>query len=463
MEAKELRSKIDAQMAAAQAVEDGWNAKPESKTDAMPKELQDQMAAHYGKVDELRAQLDLENRKADHSKFMNDPEAPATASRGNWRNAAPGEGDEDIDPKSWREITVKTMQFSPAAGAMLAADIPVRYHVPLAVQGKGYSPAHEAYLRKGRDQMGPNDLKTLSEGLDSAGGFLVPEDYQTELIKKIMTMATVRARARLATTSRDMAQWPKINYTTDDKYTSGVRVTWTGELPATSTAHRVTDPQMGLYSVPIHTMMASLPMSNNLVEDAAFDIIGVSTDLLAEAAALDENDAFITGSGIGRPMGILTQVDGDGPASVVSGTAATLTADGVINLAYALPAQYETGAAFLMAKQTEKVIRQLKATDNTYLWPVWPQFGNFAPAPRQLLDYPVMRDEFVPAVSAGAYPIIFGDFKGYLVLDRVGMSIQRLTDSAYAELNLTGLLLRKRVGGQIIEPWRLKVQKVAAS
>ncbi len=459
MDAKSIRSEIDKLMSQAASIEQEWAGKSEP----MPVEKQTEMAGVLGKVDEWKAQLDLVNRKSNLDSHFNEPVAEPTATRGHWRAAAPGEGDEEIDAKSWRETEIRSVRVDPIYGLPVVDNIKIRFHVPLKVQSKDYSSAFEDYLRSGKEGMGPQDRKTLTEGVDSAGGFLVPEDYQTELIKKMATMATIRNRARVATTGRDIAKWPKVNYSTDDKYTSGVRLTWTGESPASSSVHRVTDPTFGLYSVPVHTAMASMPMSNDLIEDSAFDIMGISSDLLAEAFTLDENDAFINGNGIGRPMGILTQVGGDGPSSVVSGTAATLTADGIIDLAYALPAQYESGAVWVMAKGTEKVIRKLKDGENNYLWPVWPQQGGFAPAPKELLGYPTMRDEFMPAIAANAYPIIFGDLRGYLVLDRVGLSVQRLTDSAYSELNLTGLLARKRVGGQTIEPWRIKVQKIAAS
>lgn len=458
MEPKDILAKIDALMAEAETIDQEWAGKNEP----MPADVQTKMTGILGKVDEWKAQLDLLKRKGDLKSYMEDPAGPPRASQADWRKAAPGEGDADIDPQAWREISIKTVSIDPIYGVAVVGEKKVRFHVPLGVQKKGYPSAFEAYLRKGSGDMGPNDRKTLTEGSDAAGGFLSPEEYQTELIRKIATQATIRNRARVATTGRDLAKWPKLHYTTDDKYTSGVRLTWTGETPTTSTVHRVTDPQFGLYSIPVHTAMASMPMSNDLLEDAAFDIMGISSDLLSEAFTLGENDAFINGNGSGRPMGILTQVDGDGPASVVSGTAATLTADGIIDLAYALPAQYESNASWLFAKGTEKIIRKLKDSQNNYLWPIWPQQGNFAPAPRELLGFPTLRDEFMPAVAANAYPIIFGDLRGYLVLDRVGISIQRLTDSAYAELNLTGLLARKRVGGQVIEPWRIKAQKVSA-
>lgn len=456
VEATRLRAQMEAKLAEAQTLQAEW----EGKTEPMPAEVSEKVTKALGEFDAFKAQLDLANRLAAGDDFMNTPGASKTAGT-DWRQAAPGEGDAPVDEKSWREIEVKSVRVDPFLGVPIVESKTVRYHVPLTVQKKGYQPAFENYLRKGMNDLGPQDRKTLSEGTDSAGGFLVPEDYQTELIKKIATNATIRSRARVGTTSRDIAKWPKIHYTTDDKYTSGVRVTWTGEAPTSSTVHRVTDPVFGLYSIPIHTCMASLPLYNDLIEDSAFDVVGVSSELLAEAFTLGENDTFINGSGIGRPMGILTQVDGDGPASVVSGTAATLTADGLINLAYALPAQYEANAAWVFRKATEQVIRKLKDTSNNYLWPVIGSMGNFAPAPKELLGFPTLRDEFMPAIADSAYPIIFGDLRGYLVLDRVGISVQRLSE-IYAETNITLLLARKRLGGQTIEPWRMKVQKVSA-
>lgn len=456
VEATRLRAQMEAKLAEAQTLQAEW----EGKTEPMPAEVSEKVTKALGEFDAFKAQLDLANRLAAGDDFMNTPGASKTAGT-DWRQAAPGEGDAPVDEKSWREIEVKSVRVDPFLGVPIVESKTVRYHVPLTVQKKGYQPAFENYLRKGMNDLGPQDRKTLSEGTDSAGGFLVPEDYQTELIKKIATNATIRSRARVGTTSRDIAKWPKIHYTTDDKYTSGVRVTWTGESPTSSTVHRVTDPVFGLYSIPVHTCMASLPLYNDLIEDSAFDVVGVSSELLAEAFTLGENDTFINGSGIGRPMGILTQVDGDGPASVVSGTAATLTADGLINLAYALPAQYESNAAWVFRKATEQVIRKLKDTSNNYLWPVIGSMGNFAPAPKELLGFPTLRDEFMPAIADSAYPIIFGDLRGYLVLDRVGISVQRLSE-IYAETNITLLLARKRLGGQTIEPWRMKVQKVSA-
>jgi HK97 family phage major capsid protein len=470
MTIKELQARYASLLQQAKDLAKPFEAKEDGEEpEEMPQEVAEKIDALLGESDKVKLQIKRAERVADGEKFMAESAGTQAAhlegsAQTDWRPAGPSEGMQEIDIKAWHEIEVPRAYVDPVYGIVNVINQKVRFHIPLAVQeSKDYQPAFESYLRKDFADMGPNDRKTLSEGVDSAGGFLVPPDYHVELIKKIATMATIRPNARVVQTSRDIAQWPRVIYTADDEYTSGVRLTWTGETPASATSHRVSDPVFGLYQIPVHTAMASMPVTNTLLEDSAFDIFGVSQDLIAEAFSLGENDAFINGDGVSRPMGILTEAGtANGPATVNSGDANLMTADGVIDLAYALPAQYERNAKFLFNKQTEKAIRQLKdAVDGNYLWPIVAGVGNFGPAPRTLLEFPVMRDEFMPDVAASAYPALFGDFTGYLVLDRVGLSIQRLSE-LYAETNITLLLARKRVGGQLVQPWRLKAQVISA-
>lgn len=445
MDIQKLQIAYKGKLAEARALTDQYKEKPEDMTP----EVMAQVNGLLGQADEIKVKLDMARQLADAEGLAAEPMGTKAAHHG-WRDAGPDEGLPDVDAKSWREVK--------------AGDQTLRVYIPEAVTAKGYASAFDAYLRKGYRDLGPQDRKTLTAGSDSAGGFLIPEDYHLEIIKKTATMATIRANARVAQTSRDMAKWPRITYTTDDNYTSGVRMTWTGESPASATAHRVTDPVFGLLTIPVHTAMASVPFSNDLLDDAAFDVLGIGSDLLGEAFALGENDAFINGNGIGRPMGILAEVDeSTGPASVVSGSAASLTSNGLIDLAYALPPQYERNAKWYMAKGTEKVIRKLVGTTSgEYEWPVVNSVGGLGAVNSALLGYPIVRDQFIATPTTNGYPVIFGDMRGYLVLDRVGLSLQRL-DELYAETNITVLLARRRVGGQLIAPWQLKVQKCATS
>jgi HK97 family phage major capsid protein len=446
MNSKELMAKAATALAEAKALQAQAGEK-------MTPEISAKIAEALGKSDEFKAQGELAKRVEDGEKFFGEPAAPKAAPVG-WRPAGPDEGDAPVDPKAFRQIEVDTPVGKKT----------IRFHVPLTVQGKGYSPAFEAYLRKGIDSMGPQDRKTLTEGTDSAGGFTVPEDYQTEVIKKMAAATVIRALARVQQTGRDILSWPRITYATNNIYTSGVRLTWTGEAPATASVHRVTDPVFGVIKIPVHTAMASMPMSNDLLEDSAFDMFGMSSDLFGEAFALGEDDVFINGTGIAQPLGLLNSPGStDRIGTAASGTTSSLTADGLISLFYAVPAQYRLNAAFVMNSATMAVVEKLKDLSLRYLVQSMVN-GSLASAQFEVIKGKrVLCDEFMPDVAASAYPIVFGDFKGYIIADRVGLSLQRLTDSAYSELNLTGLLARKRVGGQLAEPYRLKAQGVAAA
>lgn len=447
MDMGQLRALYAQKVNEARALTDKWKGKEAE----MPKEDIDRVNVLLGEADELKVKLDLAQRMGAAGAFLSEPAAEPQAAFHGFRETAPGEGEAVVDGKSWRSVKVMTV----------AGEREFRYNVPLSVQAKDYASAFEAYIRHGKDGLGPNDRKTLSVGVDSAGGFLVPEDMQTEIIRKVATDAMIRSRARVIQTGRDIVTWPRVNYTTDDKYTSGVRFTWTGETPSSSTVHRVTDPVFGEIKIPVHTAMASLPLTNVLLEDAAFDVAGIASDLLGEAFTLGEDDVFLNGTGDARPVGLLAQVDGNGPASTTSGSTSTVGSEDIVNLYYALPAQYRRRATWLMNSQTMKQIDSIVDTNGRYLVQSLVNGSLASPEFEMLKGKPVLVDEFMPDISTNAYPIVFGDLSGYMIVDRVGLSVQRLTE-LYAETDITLLLARKRVGGYTIRPWQLKALKASS-
>jgi HK97 family phage major capsid protein len=133
---------------------------------SMPAEEAKKVEAILGSADELKVQIDLAGRLAAGDAYMSEPAGTLAAHHG-WRDAGQDEGMAPVDAKSWREVEVK----------MAWGETRVyRFNIPAAVEKKGYGPAFESYLRNGKEGLGPTDRKTLSEGVDSAGGFLVPED-----------------------------------------------------------------------------------------------------------------------------------------------------------------------------------------------------------------------------------------------------------------------------------------------
>lgn len=419
-------------------------------TDPMPQEVQDQIAGLLGKSDTIKAQLQLAQKLADGKEFIGEP----THDGVDWRQAAPNEGNAPTDAKGWHNLTVET-----AFGKK-----EVRYQVPIATQAKGYADMFNEYLRRGYENVKerwPKEAKTLSEGLDSAGGFLVPPDIQAGIIKKTMGMTAMRPNATVKTTSRDKMQFARRVYNTDDKYTSAARVTWTGEQPASSTTSRVTDPVYGQIDIPVYVAMASMPVTNSVLEDNAYDLEGDVASVLGEANALGEDVAFVSGSGVAQPFGVMTNIDTTNyVASVVSGSGTAVLADGLIALYFGVPAQYRMNAKWIMDSATMQAVEKLKDSQNRYLVQSLIN-GSLASAQFDTIKgKPVFIDEFMPDIAANAFPILFGDVSGYYIVDRVGYSIQRNT-MLYQETDITLFISRKRVGGFPAEAFKMRAQKIS--
>jgi len=134
----------------------------------------------------------------------------------------------------------------------------------------------------------------------------------------------------------------------------------------------------------------------------------------------------------------------------------------LLDLNLSLPEQYDSNARYLMNKTgSYKTVRKLKDSNNRYL--LGNGLGDSGMVTgnlRELDGYPIVWSGLMPDPAANATPIIFGDFQGYQLVNRVGFSIQVLRE-LYAELNQVAIVGRIRFGGQVIEPWRLKIQKCA--
>lgn len=301
---------------------------------------------------------------------------------------------------------------------------------------------------------------TMGESIDSLGGFAAPVDFQTRVIERIQGLAVVRSRAAVDTTSRDRVEYPVIKGG-DSRYTSAVRTSWTSEV---NLADITTNLTLGSEVIPVHTMMAEAWLSRNSVEDAAFNIEEHLTRRIGESAALEENEKFLIGTGAGAPQGILPGgSNGLSLSRVFSGSTTGVTWDQILALYYGVASQYRANAVWLMEGATALAISQLKDSNFGYLWqPFQYQGGAMGPEP-MLRGKAVLEDEAMPSIANGAYPIVFGDMSGYQIIDRVGMTIERYLDSAPARKNAIVYVMRRRVGGQVIEPWRFSVMQCATS
>lgn len=331
-----------------------------------------------------------------------------------------------------------------------------------------------------RSGMKATEMKVLQAGVDESGGFWMPPDYRTELVKKTAAYATVRPNATVITTGSDLVTFPKVTYTSDQKYTSGVRFSWNGEAPAANITE-ATNPVAGRINIPVNVATAAIFLSRTMVEDAAFDILGYCSELFAEAFGLGEEDSFWNSVGAGTPEGILkhsaasvTSGTGDGmvvnsghASALTWGAAAAPTAavtKGILGIETALPPQYEFNAKWFANKMTYSSIRGLTDTQTRPLWQQTdaPGLTNYVRGlPQTLLGYPIEKSQFIPDIAADALAAAFGDMRGYTIADRVGLSIEVFRE-VLGLRDLVAVYARKRVGAALTQPWRMKILKIAS-
>ncbi len=306
-------------------------------------------------------------------------------------------------------------------------------------------------------------LKTdMSEAIDTLGGFMVPEDVRLDMIERLPGLTAIRPGADVSPTSSDVMT--KVVVTGGGKrHVGNVRMTWVGDVPATGDA--ATNPTFGLEKTPIHISLATLRIPRALLEDSAFPITNKCSEWVADEAALDEDEQFLIGNGIAKPQGILpgsanglglTEVNsGEADELTFSGAAGT-TGKGINALRYGVARQYRNGAVWIMNDTTASVVSQMLDGTGRPLW----QPSVIEGEPDRLLGYPVLTDEAMPDIAANAYPIIFGNRKGYQIADRVGMSVIR-DETTHSEEDIVKMVFRRRLGGQVARAWTLAVMKIA--
>lgn len=308
----------------------------------------------------------------------------------------------------------------------------------------------------------PRQIKTtMVEAVGTLGGYIVPADFQAQIVERLPGMTVMRPRANKITTSRDSVSLAA-DSGGDDQYTSNVREYFVNEVPSGTASE--TNLTFNMLDVPVNTAMASVPLSKNLVEDAAVNIVAHLSNKLAEAAAINEDNRFLTGDGVGKPQGILPGGSNLSTrlTEVNSGSAATLESwDRLVRMTFGIASQYLANAVWIGRRSTFQAIAELKDGNGQYLWRS--TLGdNVSGLNRTLLGFPVLLQESLPAIGANTYPLLFGDLGAYTIVDRVGMTIERYDDSTTAKTNTVEYVMRRRFGGQLLEAYRLCVMKIAA-
>ena len=223
-------------------------------------------------------------------------------------------------------------------------------------------------------------------------------------------------------------------------------------------------PQIARISIPLHELSALPKASQRLLDDSAFDIETWLAARIGDKFARAEADAFVNGDGVDKPTGFLPHpaVDNDSWAwdsigYVPTGVDGDVTADAIIDLVYALGAEYRANGTFVMNSKTAGTVRKLKDNDGRFVWVDGLAVGE----PARLMGYRVLIAEDMPDIDDDAMAIAFGDFSaGYTVAERPDLRVLRDPFSAKPHVLFYAT---KRVGGAVSDFAAIKLMKFAAS
>lgn len=193
--------------------------------------------------------------------------------------------------------------------------------------------------------------------------------------------------------------------------------------------------QFGSVTLKAHTYRTEIiPVSVELLQDAAFDVESFIADLLADRFAAGLNYDLTKGTGENAPKGITLD------AKAVNLAGAGIIYDDIVNLRKAVKAKYITGASYMMSTATECDIMLLKGADDRPLW--MPSMRDDAPA--TILGKPVVINDDMDANT-----IIFGDLKTYKARIARDFSVSVLKE-ALMEYLAVGVMGFGRADGKLV-------------
>ena len=315
----------------------------------------------------------------------------------------------------------------------------------------------DQYLRRGIES--GLETKAVGNSTDAIGGYAVPREIDEVIDRTLSAISPIRAIANVVKVGS--AGYRKL--VTSGGTPSG----WVGfeaARPETNTPNftEIVPASGELYANPA--------ASQQMLDDAMFDVEAWLASEIATEFARAEGMAFVKGTGASQPLGFLSspnattadgvramgtlQTIGTGVAGAFPAASPT---DKLLDLVQSLRQPYRQGAVFVMNSATLARIRKFKTSDGAFLW----QPALSAGQPASLLGYPVVEAEDMPDIAANSLSIAFGNFKaGYLIAERGETQILR---DPYSNKPFVHFYASKRVGGAVSNSEAIKLMKFAAA
>jgi HK97 family phage major capsid protein len=313
----------------------------------------------------------------------------------------------------------------------------------------------DQYLRRGIEA--GLETKALGSSSGTIGGYAVPQEIDAQIDNTLMAISPIRGIANVVKVGS--AGYRKLIASGG---TPSGWVAYEADRPETNT------PTFSEIVPASGELYANPAASQQMLDDAMFDVEKWLAEEIATEFARAEGAAFVGGGGVNQPLGFLSSptsaaVDSVRPmgtlqtigTGVSGGFAGTDPEDALIDLVQALRSPYRQGAVFVMNSTTAAEIRKFRTSTGAFIF----QPSLAAGQPATLLGYPLIEAEDMPDIAAGSLSIAFGNFKaGYVIAERNATQILR---DPYSHKPYVHFYATKRVGGQVVNSEAIKLLQFA--
>lgn len=308
-----------------------------------------------------------------------------------------------------------------------------------AVDTDGYRAALDVYARQGLNGIIPEHRNALQVGTSTEGGYLVPTEFETQMVALLADEDPIRALAHKITTASDR------NIPVETSKGTFSYIAEEGAYGTTS------DPAFGQVVLSAFKSGGIIKVADELLQDSFFNLEQYLIENAASRFSTLEETEFANGNGTSRPKGIFNtaSVAGVSVPNLDAGSTTVITADNLVDLYHKIGRRYRQNAVFVMNDATVKYLRKIKtgiSGDTTYVW----QPSLVAGQPDMILGRPVVVTGGAPIIASAAKTICFIDLSKYYVCDRLGTTMQRLNE-LYAANGQVGFRFTRRNDGRLVD------------
>ena len=276
--------------------------------------------------------------------------------------------------------------------------------------------------------------KALRRGSAGSGNFIVPDTFEQKLVKGLTDKSVLRKLCTVLKTNTTM-RIPTI--------IADGEATWIPENEPVQFSEAV----YGEIVLDAYKLAHKVIVSDEMLEDAQFDVEDYIRQLFVESVSAAEELALFIGDGNGKPTGLLHQAS----TGWVSEKAGDITYDDILNLIHSVKSPYRKNAVLVMSEDAITKLLSIIHYHGDSPWDVSLKDGTT----KTLFGYPVYTTNYLDRVLPGTKPVLFGDFSYFWIGERGKRSVKRLIER-YADTGQVAYITTERIDAKLVLPEAIK-------